>query len=161
MRVHHDAYVELAGAAQLHQPLNSAPLETKQRAFCDLWDLAQSPYHIAPTTTWRAASTLLRNSILFSASRGVLIPPAEYMMLQGIPVPSLLDAGSEAAELYPFTERIEQLFPKTCDVRMLAGNGMHVTQIGTVFAFLLGMASQLHQQMPELLEAQNPDGPLL
>jgi hypothetical protein len=161
MRVHHDAYVELAGAAQLHQPLNSAPLETKQRAFCDLWDLAQSPYHIAPTTTWRAASTLLRNSILFSASRGVLIPPAEYMMLQGIPVPSLLDAGSEAAELYPFTERIEQLFPKTCDVRMLAGNGMHVTQIGTVFAFLLGMASQLHQQMPELLEDQNPDGPLL
>lgn len=161
MRAHHDAYVELAGAAPLLQPLNSAMQEPSQRAFCDLWDLAQSPYHIAPTTTWQAASTLLRNSILFSASRGVVIPSAEYMMLQGIPVPSVLDAGSEAAELYPFTERLEHLFPKTYDIRMLAGNGMHVTQIGSVLVFLLGMASQLHQQMPVPLESQKPDGPLL
>ena len=72
-----------------------------------------------------------------------MIPPGEYMMMQGIPVPSLMDADSLAAEMYPFTMPLEQLFPQASDVRQLAGNGMHVVQVGSVFAFLLGMTGQL------------------
>ena len=144
MRAHHDAYQDLAAAA----PLLSAPSQggIARRAFCDLWDLSQSPYHITPALEWRAAATLIRNASLFSSSRGVMIPPGEYMMMQGIPVPSLMDADSLAAEMYPFTMPLEQLFPQASDVRQLAGNGMHVVQVGSVFAILLGMTGQLFRE---------------
>ena len=139
MRAHRDAYVSLAESAP------KLPGDGGD-AFCDLWDLSQSPYHISPGKDWRIASTLIRNSRLYSRTRGQMIPPGEYMMLQGIPIPSLLDAHSQAADLYPFTAPFEELFPVASQPRRLAGNGMHVVQVGSTFAFLLGLAAQLRRE---------------
>ena len=74
-----------------------------------------------------------------------MIPAAEYMMMQGIPVPYLLADDSQAADMYPFTMPLEQLFPRASEMRQLAGNGMHIVQVGSVFAFLLGLAGQLQR----------------
>ena len=140
MRAHRDAYRRLA---------DLAPKLTGDgggSAFCDLWDLSQSPYHISPGKDWRIASTLIRNSRLYSCTRGQMIQPGEYMMLQGIPIPSMLDASSRASDLYPFTAPFEELFPVASQARRLAGNGMHIVQVGSTFAFLLGLAAQLRRE---------------
>ena len=129
-RVHLEAYDEVA----------------KTRGCCDMANLTQSPYHLSPSTR-QIAPTLLKASLLYSLSRRRLLHPGEYMLVMGMPSPSMLGDDSLAAAEYPFTKALEELLPEN-SVRQLAGNGMHLCQIGTVFLLVAGLAAELQRRVP-------------
>jgi len=110
---------------------------------CDLVCVLQSPYHIAPGTR-QVAPSLLKGSLLFSLSRRRLMLPAETMLLQGFPVPSLLPSDGELASLYPFQTPLEDMLPDRT-VRNLSGNGMHLCQVGCAFLIAVGLAVELRR----------------
>lgn len=116
----------------------------KSRGCCDMANLTQSPYHLTPSAR-QIAPTLLKASLLYSLSRRRLLHPGEYFLIMGMPSPSMLGAGSRAAADYPFTEAIEEQLPENA-IRQLAGNGMHLCQIGTVFLIAVGLAAELQRR---------------
>ena len=102
----------------------------------DFADLAQSPYHQMPCRGG-VAPALLRGSHLFSLSRRRLLLPCELMAIQGI------SAGSGAAEDHPFDEEKAAEWRTPAAVRQMAGNSMHLCQVGTVIALVLAMTAEL------------------
>lgn len=100
-----------------------------------------------PHGSRQVAPSLLKGSLFFSLSRRRPMLPAEAMLLQGFPVPSLLPNDCELASLYPFQRPLEEI-PPDRTVRNLAGNGMHLCQVGSAFLIAVGLAVE-HRRKPD------------
>jgi hypothetical protein len=110
------------------------------KAISDFADLSQSPFHQAPCRQG-VAPALLRNSSLFSLSRRRLLLPCELMVIQGIPAGN---AVCESPQLrYPFDVTKEVTWQSTATVRKMAGNSMHICQVGSVITIIMAMSREL------------------
>lgn len=135
---------EESGAAELADIMTPMALQhlaaydqfAASRAITDFADLSQSPFHQQPCRQG-VAPALLRNSCLFSLSRRRLLLPCELMVIQGIP------AGSAEEQHYPFDVIEERAWHSTAAVRRLAGNAMHICQVGSVMALIVALTHEL------------------
>lgn len=107
----------------------------------DFADLAQSPFHQVPCRRG-VAPALLRGSSLFSLSRRRPLLPCELMVVQGIPAGSSCSIGRSLAEHYPFKSIVEQDWPAAV-IRKLAGNSMHICQVGSVISLIIALSAEL------------------
>jgi hypothetical protein len=123
-RLHLAAYYEIAAAA----------------SHTDFADLAQSPYYQTPCRKG-VAPALLRGSQLFSLSRRRPLLPCELMIIQGIPAGSTAIDG-DGAKCYPFVSTMEEQW-SWATVRQMAGNSMHLCQVGSVISLLIALTAEL------------------
>jgi hypothetical protein len=123
-RLHLEAYEEIAAAG----------------SHTDFADLAQSPYYQTPCRKG-VAPALLRGSQLFSLVRRRPLLPCELMVIQGIPAGSAASHGLWA-QSYPFVSTMEEQWSWGI-VRQLAGNSMHLCQVGSVISLLIALTAEL------------------
>ena len=123
-RLHLAAYDEIAAAA----------------SHTDFADLAQSPYYQTPCRKG-VAPALLRGSQLFSLARRRPLLPCELMVIQGIPAGSAAIDG-DLAKCYPSVSAMEEQWSWAI-VRQMAGNSMHLCQVGSVISLLIALTAEL------------------
>lgn len=123
-RQHLEAYYEIAAGA----------------SHTDFADLAQSPYYQQPCRRG-VAPALLRGSQLFSLARRRPLLPCELMVIQGIPAGGIAGDGI-LAKCYPFVREMEEEWTGSV-VRQMAGNSMHLCQVGSVISLLIALSAEL------------------
>lgn len=124
---------------------------SRQRRVGDLVNLMQNPSHMAPCRRL-FAPTLLRGSLLWSLSRQRLACPVEYLLLQGIPaspaVAAAIAAAGAPAEAHviqcPFVADVTERFGESA-IRRMAGNAMHVQQVGATFLYAFALLAELRR----------------
>ena len=62
--------------------------------------------------------------------------PLEHFAVQGVPVPSLCDSGTER-QSNPWHRVLQDGSMTPADMRHLTGNGMHIAAVGSVLGFIL------------------------
>ena len=131
--------------------------DKKHIGITDFADLAQSPFHQLPCRRG-VAPALLRGSSLFSLSRRRPLLPCELMVVQGIPAGSSCCTGRSLAEYYPFKSIVEQDWPASV-IRKLAGNSMHICQVGSVISLIIALSAELTREDNSTLArpGSNPD----
>jgi hypothetical protein len=102
----------------------------------DLVSLSQSPLHHVFIKPSGCAPTLTRNSLLYSMLGRRLLLPAETLQMQGLPVPAMLPKSGLASR-WPFACDLPDIMSESWE-RSVAGNGMHMCQVGS--AVLLALA---------------------
>lgn len=124
---------------------------SRKKCIGDMVNLMQNPCHMAPCRRL-FAPTLLRGSLLWSLSCRRLVCPIEYMLMQGIPaVPANAVASATAdapANAYvmqcPFAADLTEHFSEST-VRRMAGNAMHVQQVGATFLLVYALLAELQK----------------
>ena len=123
---------------------------SRKRKIGDMVDLMQNPCRMEPCRR-PFAPTLLRGSLLWSLSRQRLVCPVEYLLLQGIPAsPAVAAAGAAAAGAAarvvqcPFVADLTEHFSESV-IRRMAGNAMHVQQVGATFLLAYALLAELHR----------------
>ena len=95
----------------------------------DLVNLMQDPRHMAPCRRL-VAPTLLRGSLLWSLSCRRLVHPIEYLLMQGMQ--------------HPFAAALTESFSEFT-IRQMAGNAMHVQQVGASFLLVFALLAELRR----------------
>ena len=138
-RQHLEAYYEIAAGA----------------SHTDFADLAQSPYYQKPCRKG-VAPALLRGSQLFSLARRRPLLPCELMVIQGMPAGSIAGDGI-LAKCYPFVREMEEEWSGSV-VRQMAGNSMHLCQVGSVISLLIALTAELARK-PDAGQQQHSAAP--
>ena len=103
--------------------------------------LLQSPWRITPVVE-NHVPVLLTNTLLYSHEASRLVLPEELLLIQGIPVPGLeAQLGIGISGLYPFAGALHDLFQDRA-ICKLAGNGMHISQVGAALLLALCCARE-------------------
>jgi len=140
-------HIPLCARVQLQECLRISRIKT----IGDLVNLMQNPCHMAPCRRL-VAPTLLRGSLLWSLSRQRLVCPTEYMLMQGIPAATMNacasaasgDPAREHVMQCPFTANMVEHFNEST-IRRMAGNSMHVQQVGAAFLFVYALLADLQR----------------
>ena len=123
---------------------------SRQESICDFVNLMQNPARMKPGRR-QVAPTLLRGSLLWSLRHARLLSPVEYLAVQGIPSNSLdyrMSRGSSADEQameIPFTVDLSECMSEST-VRQMAGNAMHVQQVGATFVLVFALLAELRRE---------------
>lgn len=126
---------------------------SREKCIGDMVNLMQNPCHMAPCRRL-IAPTLLRGSLLWSLSCQRLVCPMEYMLMQGIPAAPTNAVGGAAADdrahahvmQCPFVADLTESFSEST-IRRMAGNAMHVQQVGAVYLLVYALLAEL-QRLP-------------
>ena len=139
--------LHIPACARVH--LQECQAISRRETIGDIVNLMQNPVRMTPSRR-QVTPTLLRGSLLWSLSLGRLVSPPEYLLMQGLPSRSLEDMATDSAPkpeermVNPFTVDLIERMPEGT-IRQMAGNAMHVQQVGATFLLVYALLAELRR----------------
>ncbi len=140
-------FMHIPACARVH--LQECVDISRRESICDMVNLMQNPVRMKPGRR-QVAPTLLRGSLLWSLSMRRLVCPVEYLLMQGLPSSSSAAPAAdsacnpEEAMGSPFSADLTECMPEGT-IRQMAGNAMHVQQVGATFLWVYALLAELHR----------------
>ena len=111
---------------------NGEVLQTVPALLCNL---AQNPLYFNQLDSV-LAPTLLRNTVLFDLMQARLLEVyPEHFLIMGYPAP-VAGVPDDLSKVFPFPELIGSGGLSAATLRILTGNGMHLSSVGAALTFM-------------------------